>query len=79
MMKKTMDELQQQIAQSEEDLKQFEKGCCTVVFKLLMLHFILAVKMATTIYLLVYNCIQWSSFFLIIVNIILLALKGQGA
>lgn len=51
---------------------------CTCVEGAYLLYFIIVVKMTTTIYLLVYNCIQWSSFFLILVNIILLALKGNG-
>ena len=34
--------------------------------------------MVTTVYLLVYNCIQCSSFLLILVNIVLLTLKGEG-
>jgi len=39
---------------------------------------ILVTKLFTTGYLLIYNGVQWSGFFLILVNIILLTLKGKG-
>lgn len=61
MMRKTVDELQQKIVDSKREIKEFER----------------VVKMATTVYLLVYNGIQWGSFLLVLVNIILLTLKGE--
>ncbi|XP_065912934.1 very-long-chain (3R)-3-hydroxyacyl-CoA dehydratase-like isoform X2 [Dysidea avara] len=63
MMRKTVDELQQKIKEAEGDLKKFQN----------------VTKLFTTGYLLIYNCVQWSGFVLILVNIMLLALKGKGS
>ena len=45
---------------------------------MIFIFVVLVTKLFTTGYLLIYNGVQWSGFFLILVNIILLTLKGKG-